>query len=88
MTSQEALRGHRLHGRHRPYTAIGVRRLPCFRCGERSHATWQICSDANLYRPVCLECDIELNRLVLKFFGFEDFQRMGDDYEQARRGEE
>jgi len=59
-----------LHGRKEPYTEIGVRRLPCFRCGRPSRYQWQICSDGNIYRPICEACDVELNVLVLNFMRF------------------
>ena len=28
------------------------------------------CSDGNIYRPLCKECDIELNGVVLWWMGF------------------
>ena len=58
--------------RKTPYTEIGIKRLRCFRCGEKAKYQWQICSDGNTYRPLCAKCDIELNELVLKFMGFSD----------------
>ena len=60
--------------RKKPYTAIGIRRLKCFRCGKQAVHQWQICSDNNVYRPLCLECDIALNELVLKWMGFTDWE--------------
>ena len=57
----------RRHGRKKPYTSAGIKRLPCSRCGKPSLHQWQICSDGNLWRPVCKECDILLNELVLEF---------------------
>jgi len=53
--------------RRKPYTAIGIKRVPCSRCGEPSHAQWQVCADGNQYRGLCKKCDIELNNMVLKF---------------------
>jgi hypothetical protein len=53
--------------RTRPYTAIGIKRVPCSRCGKPSHASWQVCADLRQYRGVCKRCDIELNRMVLEF---------------------
>ena len=55
--------------RTRPYTATGVKRLKCIRCGAQAHATWQACSDGNVYRPLCKACDIQLNEMVLGFMG-------------------
>ena len=53
--------------RRKPYTQIGIRRVPCFRCGEPSFFQWQICADGNRFRGLCKPCDIALNDLVLKF---------------------
>lgn len=53
--------------RRKPYTAIGIRRVPCARCGEKSHAQWNICADGNQPRGLCRQCDIELNSLVVNF---------------------
>lgn len=60
--------------RKTPYTVIGIRRIPCFRCGEPSVHQWQICSDNHVFRGVCNDCDIALNRLILEFFGFDDIE--------------
>lgn len=53
--------------RRKPYTEIGIKRVPCFRCGESSVQQWQICSLNNEYKGLCFECDIKLNRIVLLF---------------------
>ena len=59
--------------RRKPYTEIGIRRLKCFRCKERQAVhQWNICADDNVYRPLCVECDVELNALVLQWAGFPD----------------
>jgi hypothetical protein len=56
--------------RRKPYTEIGISRIPCSRCGKPSRYQWQICADGRQYRGVCDECDVELNELVLKFMRF------------------
>jgi len=66
--------------RKKPYTEIGIRRLKCFRCGEKPTQQWQICSDNNVYRPICDKCDIELNELALKFMGFADWKEKIEKY--------
>jgi hypothetical protein len=76
------------HGRRKPYTQTGIRRLPCFRCGAPASQQWNICSDGNLYRPICLECDIQLNALVLHFMGFEHWRIAVKMAEYRRRMEE
>lgn len=55
-------------GRRKPYTEIGIRRVPCERCGKPSVHQWQVCANDNLYLGCCLACDIELNRMALDFF--------------------
>jgi hypothetical protein len=77
-----------LIGRRRPYTDAGVRRLKCVRCPRRAHATWQICSDGNLHRPLCVECDIELNRMVLAWVKHPLAKQLGDAYEARQRAAE
>jgi len=57
------------HGRSKPYTDAGVRRLPCARCGNPASRQWQICADGNLWRPLCWDCDVALNKLVLEWMG-------------------
>ena len=53
--------------RRKPYTDIGIKRVPCFRCGKSSVRQWQICSLNNEYKGLCRQCDIDLNRTVLVF---------------------
>jgi len=59
-------------GRRDPYTEMGIRRVPCFRCGEPAGQQWMICANGNRWVPLCNACDVKLNRLVLKFMGFPD----------------
>jgi len=66
--------------RLKPYTKIGIKRMKCFRCGNKAIFQWQICSDGNQYRPICSECDIELNEMVLKWMGFSDWKVKFDNY--------
>lgn len=56
---------HRRHGRSKPYTTAGIKRLPCARCGSKASSQWQVCADGRLFRPLCASCDIDLNRMVL-----------------------
>jgi hypothetical protein len=59
------------YARRRPYTVIGIRRLKCARkgCPNRAAATWQVCADGRIYRPVCPDCSVELDHLVLALLG-------------------
>jgi transcription elongation factor Elf1 len=69
-----------VRGRRKPYSAIGISRIPCARCGKPSTQQWSICSNGNRYLGVCTECDIRLNVLVLKFFRFKNISRMIRQY--------
>lgn len=74
--------------RTKPYTEIGIKRLPCFRCGNKpSRSQWQICADGNQYRPICRQCDIELNALVLKFMGDDRANEKMKEYRPAAMGQ-
>lgn len=62
--------------RFTPYTARGIKRVPCARCGKPSHAWWNVCADKigsrTQYRGLCLECDIGLNEVAMRYvFGSE-----------------
>lgn len=48
-------------------TVEQVRRRRCFRCRRQGCAVWTCCADGNRLRVVCLQCDIALNRLVLRW---------------------
>jgi len=52
--------------RTKPYTAEGIKRVPCFRCGEPASQQWNICSLPGYY-AICTSCDVALNKTVLKF---------------------
>ena len=53
-------------GRKKPYTEIGIGRVPCARCGSPSTQQWSICALNNYYLGVCDKCDLLLNEAVLK----------------------
>ena len=54
------------HGRKKPYTGIGIKRISCAKCGKPAHMQWYACADG-LWRPICKKCDVDLNQLVLMF---------------------
>ncbi len=72
--------------RRKPYTEIGIKRVPCFRCGKPSSQQWQICSMNNEYKGLCKECDIELNRKVLLFMDvpLKEIYCLMEEYETCR----
>jgi hypothetical protein len=53
--------------RRKPYTEIGIRRMPCARCGAKASFQWQICADGRQFRPLCAPCDVELNEMVMRW---------------------
>ena len=72
------------HGRKKPYTEIGISRVKCFRCDNKANFQWNICSDGNLFRPICVHCDIELNTVVLKFMKFPDWKEKSEKYKAKK----
>jgi len=70
----------RMHGRKKPYTEKGIKRTSCIKCGAQAAFQWQICSDDNIYRPLCASCDIDLNDLVLRWAGFDSPDKMIERY--------
>lgn len=72
-----------MQGRKTPYTIAGIKRCKCIRCGKPAYATWAVCADDNLYRPICKACDIELNELVLKWAGFPDWELKLTKYKES-----
>lgn len=71
------------YGRRQRYTAIGIRRRPCARCGAKAHAQWNICANGGNFVPICLECDLALNAMVLRWFGFPEAEQMIAEYRGA-----
>lgn len=70
------------HGRKKPYTEIGIKRLPCARCRKPAEAQWRVCADG-LWRPICRECDIILNELVLAFMKDPDYVAKLERYKES-----
>jgi hypothetical protein len=64
-----------------------VRRLPCYRCGKPAETQWQVCADGNLYRPLCILCDIALNRLVLRWMGDPEADKKVRRYDIEKIGD-
>ena len=74
-------------GRRRPYTAKGIHKIPCVKCGSPSTQQWQICSLNNEWFGVCTKCDIEIHSLVLKFFDIPDRQKLIQKYAKLKGGD-
>lgn len=78
--------GGRPHGAE-PYSADGIRRLLCSRagCGRKAYATWGACADDNVQRPLCAECDVDLNEMALRWMGDPDADEKMARYRQRVR---
>ena len=71
-----------MYGRKEPYTNAGIKQTKCARCGKQAMFQWNICSDNNLFRPICKECDLELNEFMLKWIGFPDWEEKLNKYRE------
>lgn len=71
--------------RTKPYTAEGIKRVNCCvkGCTQKAHAQWQICADSHVYRPICLDHDVELNRMTLEWIGDPDVEAKMTKYEDS-----
>lgn len=63
-------------GRVKPYTQIGISRVPCSKCGAPSFHQWQVCANGRRFLGVCQPCDIDLNRLSLEFMRVPDAEAL------------
>jgi hypothetical protein len=73
------------HGRIKPYTQRGIKRVPCIKCGQPSKYQWGICSNQNRNLPVCTDCDIELNKIFLDFANFPNKEELLHAYEKSKK---
>lgn len=55
--------------RKKPYTAIGVTRVPCsfHGCKKTSVHQWQCCALGNYFMGLCSEHDIGLNNVAVTY---------------------
>jgi hypothetical protein len=72
-------------GRKKPYTQIGISRVPCSRCAKPSRFQWQVCANDNRWLGVCTDCDIELNRVALDFMRVPNGEALLAAYEARTR---
>lgn len=71
--------------RTRPYTARGISRVPCARCGKPSRYQWKICADGDQWRGLCHGCDVGLNATVLRFMRDPEQIEKMRRYRESRR---
>lgn len=59
------------------YTKTQIADRLCSRagCGRPGHSSWAGCADGHVQRPLCAECDIELNRIVQEWWGDPEWEQ-------------
>lgn len=72
-------------GRRKPYTEIGISRIPCAKCGDPSSHQWQICANGNQFQGLCDRCDVGLNALVLRWIGHPRAEQLIRKYSEPVR---
>jgi hypothetical protein len=68
--------------RPEPILEEEISKMSCVRCGAQAVYQWQICSEGNNYRPICLPCDIGLNKLALEYMRHPNADELMEAYEQ------
>ena len=67
--------------RVRTLTIKQVRQRICFRCRKfRGFAVWSVCADHNRPHVVCALCDVQLNHLVMRWSGMENWKKKVSRY--------
>jgi hypothetical protein len=73
--------------RRRAYTGVGLRRVPCAHCGEPASEQWSLrpCAIGTTgWYPLCTDCDVELNRVVMEFLRLPDAEERLARYVASR----
>lgn len=52
--------------RKTPYTARGIARVKCVKCGCQAKHQWRLCS-TDAWSAVCQKCDFEINAMVAEW---------------------
>lgn len=69
-------------GRRTPYTTRGIARKRCVRCGARAVSQWSTCANGNRWLPLCRECDVAVNELVLRYLNVPNWPALIKAYER------
>jgi hypothetical protein len=56
-------------------------------CGRRAQASWAGCADENINRPLCPEHDVQINFIVLFWWGDPDGKKKLDKYVEKMENE-
>lgn len=74
-----------MKGQLEPYDIFNVKDAGCAvpRCKGVSVAQWRTCASGGRWMAVCRQHDLDLNALVLTFFGFRTAQKMVERYDKS-----
>jgi len=75
ITQRQADKAVREYLRPKPYTPLGLSRLNCAHCGDQASRQWSLrpCAVGRVgWYPLCVECDVRLNALVMDFLQLPD----------------
>ncbi len=69
-------------GSARPYTVLEIQRQTCSvaGCSRRAAYQWQCCATGNRWMPLCKECDVALNEMVLNWSGHPEAEPLIKQY--------
>ena len=57
--------------------------IPCVHCGANSQCQWVVCANGPDFIPMCIDCDIALNHLILSFLKFENCEDLMKQYKES-----
>lgn len=72
-----------LHGSVEPYDWDSISEIKCARCGRPARFQWNICSNDGRYLGICEDCDLAVNKLLLRWFRFPNWKELFDRYRKA-----
>lgn len=76
-------------GRKKPYTTKGLKRILCACCKkQKARFQWTACAINSRYVPVCTDCDIHLNILLVTAFGTPNGPKLLKKYAEAVKSTE
>ena len=67
-------------GKKTSYTNEELSRTKCIRCGELSSHVWGTCANGGYHIPLCENCDVSLNELILKWLVVSNWEELMEKY--------
>ena len=75
-------------GRRTQYTQDTIQRAKCFKCKTRpAKEQFNICALGGRFVPICPECDVELNALVLNWLDVPEKDERMKIYQKKMLGQ-